>query len=279
VGDDQIHDPWLDESLTQFTTALYFRDRYGAAGMRGYVEQALQHGYDEVKGTSEDKRADLPVAAYDEGQYGVIVYEKAPLFFNAIYNEIGDEKFNQLLQDYFKQYRYGVAYPQDFLKVAENYVSKDKLDEFLKEWITTPSGTPTPTQYPSIPIPPGVFYQGIQQDLAEINFYADSTTEPAKSVAASYADLLKQQGWETCTGEQCNFVNVTDTRFLGTYQFGQGPRAPLVTIGINMMIKAGEQISLFLKNCGKITETKDASSRSSEGCLVLLPPNLATPAP
>jgi aminopeptidase N len=138
VGDDQIHDPWLDEALTQFTTALYFRDQYGAAGMQSYVEQALQRGYDRVKGTAEDKRADLPVSAYDEGQYGAIVYEKAPLFFNAIYDEIGDEKFNQLLQDYFKQYRYGVAYLQDFLKVAEDYVGKAKLDELVKEWITTP---------------------------------------------------------------------------------------------------------------------------------------------
>ena len=66
------------------------------------------------------------------------MYGKAPLFFNAIYEEIGDEKFNQLLQDYFTQHRYGVAYPQDFLKVAEEYVGKAKLDELLKEWITTP---------------------------------------------------------------------------------------------------------------------------------------------
>ena len=34
-------------------------------------------------------------------QYGAIVYGKAALFFNAIYDAIGDEKFNQLLQDYF----------------------------------------------------------------------------------------------------------------------------------------------------------------------------------
>ena len=138
VGDDQIHDPWSDESLTQFTTALYFRDQHGPAGMQSYVEQGLQAGYDRVKGTAEDKRADLPVAAYTEGQYGAIVYEKAPLFFNAIYQEIGDEKFNQLLQDYFEQYRYGVAYPKDFIAIAAKYVGQDKLDEMLKKWITTP---------------------------------------------------------------------------------------------------------------------------------------------
>ena len=137
VGNDQIDEPWLDEALTQFTTGLYFREMYGQQGLRGFLE-SLQGRYERVRGTEEDKRSDLPVAGYDERQYGAIVYGKAPLFFNAIYEAIGDEKFNQLLQDYFKQHRYGVAYPQDFLKVAEEYVGKEKLDELLKEWIETP---------------------------------------------------------------------------------------------------------------------------------------------
>jgi aminopeptidase N len=137
VGNDQIDEPWLDEALTQFTTALYFREIYGLQGLSGFID-SLQGRYERVKGTSEDKRSDLPVSGYSESEYGAIVYGKAPLFFNAIYEEIGDEKFNQLLQDYFEQHRYSVAYPQDFLKVAEGYVGKAKLDELVKEWITTP---------------------------------------------------------------------------------------------------------------------------------------------
>ncbi len=137
VGNDQIDEPWLDESLTQFTTALYYREQYGPQGVRGYVE-SLKDRYDRVKGTSNDKRADLPVGEYSERQYGAIVYGKAALFFNALYEALGDEKFDQLLQEYYTTYRYGVAYPKDFLKVAEGYVGKTKLDELLKEWITTP---------------------------------------------------------------------------------------------------------------------------------------------
>ena len=55
-----------------------------------------------------------------------------------LYDEIGDAKFDQLLQDYFKQHRYGVAYPKDFLKMAEGYVGQAKLDELVEEWIETP---------------------------------------------------------------------------------------------------------------------------------------------
>ena len=138
VGNDQIDEPWLDESFAQFTTALYYRDRYGAVAMQSYVEQALTALYDRVKGTDQDKRADLPVGAYSEKQYSPIVYGKAALFFNALYEALGDAKFNQFMQDYFQTYRYGVAYPQDLFAVAAKYVGQAKLDELVKEWITTP---------------------------------------------------------------------------------------------------------------------------------------------
>jgi hypothetical protein len=137
VGNDQVDEPWLDEALTQFTTALYTLDQYGKNGLNGYV-QSLEDRYDRVKGTAQDQRSDLPVAEYSSRQYGAIVYGKAALFFNAIYEQIGAEKFDQLLQDYFEQHRYGVAYPQDFLKITEEYVGQAKLEELLKEWITTP---------------------------------------------------------------------------------------------------------------------------------------------
>ncbi len=138
VGNDQIDEPWLDEAFAQFTTALYYRDQYGAASMQGYVEQALTALYARVKGTDQDKRADLPVGAYSESQYSPIVYGKAALFFNALYEALGDAKFDQFMQEYFQTYRYGVAYPKDLLAIAAKYVGQAKLDALVKEWITGP---------------------------------------------------------------------------------------------------------------------------------------------
>ena len=36
VGDDQLDDPWLDESFAQFATLQYFTDEYGASGADGF---------------------------------------------------------------------------------------------------------------------------------------------------------------------------------------------------------------------------------------------------
>jgi aminopeptidase N len=137
VGNDQVDEPWLDEALTQFSTGLYYRDVYGLAGLTGFVDH-LKNRYQRVQGTPDDLRADLPVAEYSVPQYSSLVYGKAPLFFNALYEELGDAKFNQLLQEYFQRYRYEVAYPQDFLTLAEQYAGKGPLAKMMEKWLTTP---------------------------------------------------------------------------------------------------------------------------------------------
>ena len=73
-----------------------------------------------------------------KSKYSPIVYGKAALFFNALYEALGDEKFNQFMQEYFETYRYGMAYPKDLLTIAAKYVGQAKLDELVKEWITGP---------------------------------------------------------------------------------------------------------------------------------------------
>ena len=114
----------------------------------------------------------------------------------------------------------------------------------------------------------------IQVIVAQINFYADNTDYPTKSGATSYAALLEQQGWQPCKGG-CDFVLVTDTDFLGAYQYGDEANHPLLLIGINAMIEEGQETSLYVKNCGIITETKSEASLSPTGCSVLLPEQLA----
>jgi len=138
VGNDQVDAPWLDEALTQFTTALYYQDVYGQSGYDGYVKQGLQQRYDRVKGTDEDKRGDLPVAAYSGREYGAIVYGKAALFFDAVRQQIGDEKTNAWMQTYFNTYRYGIAHEADLLKAIETQLDAKAVDELMQKWIRSP---------------------------------------------------------------------------------------------------------------------------------------------
>ena len=138
VGNDQVDEPWLDEALTQFTTALYYEDVYGQSGYDSYVKQGLQQRYERVKGTDDDKRSDLPVAAYSGLQYGAIVYGKAALFFEAVRQQIGDDKSNAWLQTYFNTYRYGIAHEADLLKAIETQLDAQTVEELMQQWIRSP---------------------------------------------------------------------------------------------------------------------------------------------
>jgi aminopeptidase N len=138
VGNDQLDDPWLDESLTQFTTALYYFDQYGQGGLDGDLNQDLLRRYNRVKGTADDKRADLPVASYSGFQYSSLVYGKAPLFFYALWQKMDDAKYNAFMQNYFQANRYGVAKVADLLKAIETQLDKATIDDLMRQWITTP---------------------------------------------------------------------------------------------------------------------------------------------
>jgi len=143
----------------------------------------------------------------------------------------------------------------------------------------------SPKSYPLIPLPDGIFYQGITiekgplEGLISVNFYADDNVYPTESGAITYLALLRQNGWDICTGSKCKLMDftITDTRTLGVYQYGQEPGSPVLMAITNTMIEPGQQTTLFLKNCGEVKETKDQDLSSSEGCLVLLPDEFTTP--
>ena len=86
VGNDQLDDPWLDESLTQWATMMYYYDVYGQAGYDG-SRQGMDSRWARVD--YEDIPIGMPVANYHDNEYGAIVYGRGPLFFEALRDEMG----------------------------------------------------------------------------------------------------------------------------------------------------------------------------------------------
>jgi aminopeptidase N len=131
VGNDQQDEPWLDEALTQYSTALFYEVNEGweEAG-----EEMFAPWYEGIKGTEWDGPIDLPVSEYEEITYGPLVYGKGPLFFHVLRQEVGDEAFFAILQVYFDTYRYQIASGPDFLAVAEQ-VSGQDLSALFQEWL------------------------------------------------------------------------------------------------------------------------------------------------
>jgi hypothetical protein len=133
VGNDQVNTPWLDEGLAEYSMALYYEDALGEAHANTLVNQrwlvpyqvAVENGYDAV--------VNQPSSAFT-WEYEVIVYAKAALFFHALHQELGDDVFRAVLHRYAEQYRWEVATPEDFLRVAESTSGQD-LDGLYSQWI------------------------------------------------------------------------------------------------------------------------------------------------
>jgi hypothetical protein len=131
VGDDQLDDPWLDESLTQFATLQYYTDEYGESGARGF-QDSLEDRWAQV--IHKKIPIGLPVAKYTPREYGAIVYGRGPLFFVALRDEMGTEVFDAFLKDYVETLSWKISTPQSLQSLAEKHCACD-LQKIFEEWV------------------------------------------------------------------------------------------------------------------------------------------------
>jgi Peptidase family M1 domain len=131
VGDDQLDDPWLDESLTQFATLQYYTDEYGESGARGF-RNSLEGRWASVH--NEKIPIGLPVAKYTGQEYGAIVYGRGPLFFVALRDEMGTEAFDSFLKDYTQTLSWKISTPENLQTLAEKHCACD-LQKIFEEWV------------------------------------------------------------------------------------------------------------------------------------------------
>ncbi len=119
VGSDQIMEPWLDESLAQYSTSLYIEGRYGRAVADAQRNERFTQRYQQELNTGHDAPVDQPTAAFDRSMYFTIIYGKGPLFYGAVRAAVGDAQFNTWLRTFFMRYRYRIAHRDDLLNLAD----------------------------------------------------------------------------------------------------------------------------------------------------------------
>lgn len=124
VGNDQIHEPWLDEGLVTYFTDEFLKgdrlDQYYANEEALLAKSNIQiegiHGYTRW-------------SAYWSG-----VYRKGSLMYYKLRKEMGEEAFSDFIRDYVKNFRNQIVTQSDFIHFAQKYTDKD-LDAFFKKWL------------------------------------------------------------------------------------------------------------------------------------------------
>ncbi len=131
VGNDQIHHPWLDESLTQYNTLLYFQAMQGQAGYQRAMDE-FQQRWDYID--DADIPLDLPVSAYDEAEYSGIIYGRGGLFFDALRRRLGEDAFATFQKTYYHTFAWDIATSQGLQHVAEKACQCD-LSPLFQSWV------------------------------------------------------------------------------------------------------------------------------------------------
>lgn len=131
VGNDQEGEPWLDESITQYATYLYYVDTYGGQGAQGL----LSSFYSRWDAVSRDPTAIGQAAEnYVGNEYSAIIYGRGAIFMVELEKFMGEEAFAELMMDYVQSNAWEVGTAEEFRALAEEHCECD-LAEFWAEWV------------------------------------------------------------------------------------------------------------------------------------------------
>jgi hypothetical protein len=134
VGNDQIKTPWMDESLAQYSTLMYFEKSAGENIAARLRESLFEQPYEQLKSQGRDQPIGLPVASYTAQNYTDVIYRKGPLYFDSLRQVVGDQKFIEILQQYYSDNRYSIATPQSWLAAVQK-VSGDPQMGLYDLWV------------------------------------------------------------------------------------------------------------------------------------------------
>ncbi|MBI2845772.1 MAG: M1 family metallopeptidase [Chloroflexi bacterium] len=137
VGNDVLEEPWVDEALATFSSLLYLEEALGRAAYNEGLA-VYRFRYEDASDLDPGHLITDPVSAFPGGAgYFGFVYGQGALFYNELRRLIGDEPLYTALQNYYTDFKYGIATGDDLLAYLEDYSNRE-LDALYEEWLFTP---------------------------------------------------------------------------------------------------------------------------------------------
>ena len=128
IGNDEISEPWLDEALTEYSTVLYFEQKYGKDVGNKLIKtmeiQTKNHSSENIFKPSTQYRNSI--------DYSLNVYTKGALAFNEVRKQVGDKVFFDTLKEYFSKYMYENVNGVKFVEIWNN--KGVDIDKIIREY-------------------------------------------------------------------------------------------------------------------------------------------------
>ncbi len=141
VGNSVLTESWLDEAMASYSQIVYQEEIHGPDAAERELD-GFRERYRRAIALGRDAPVDQPTTAF-HGNYVLLVYGKAVLFFQALRKQIGEEAFDRFLHAHYANHRYDYTTGADLLADAEGACSCD-LHPLYHNWIEGVGGVEVP---------------------------------------------------------------------------------------------------------------------------------------
>ncbi|QAT60104.1 M1 family peptidase [Acidilutibacter cellobiosedens] len=135
VGNNEIDEAWLDESLATYSESIYIGETYGEKERDRYMD-ILKINYEHMKDALKfDETVVKPLSKFkDWDDYGSLVYTKGALFIDSIRKDYGEKALYRILNRYYEEFKYLNATTENFKRVCED-VTGDDFTPRMNLWL------------------------------------------------------------------------------------------------------------------------------------------------
>ncbi len=141
VGNNEYNYGWLDEGLTEYTTALFYEKNPSYSLKYDDIISSANSSYcmfvevyTDIFGTVDTSMNRALNEYKTEPEYIYISYVKGTLLFDSLRDIMGSKAFFKCLKTYFKTYQGKNATPQDMINCFEK-TSLRNLESFFNSWL------------------------------------------------------------------------------------------------------------------------------------------------
>ena len=135
VGSDPINDSFIDESLTEFSTLLYTRNKYDEATYNNLKQKYLLAPYARYKHLIKDATVHRPITKLDSWMdLSMLMYIRGCMMYMDMENIIGKEKMLETLKSYYSAYSFDIVSAKEWKQHFSASLDYD-WESFFNKWL------------------------------------------------------------------------------------------------------------------------------------------------
>ena len=140
LGSNERYHTWMDEGFNEYTCIRYWQDKYADQNERFVISELVQDKLGIAKNlkfsffeyfsyamsakSPDAQPLNLKADEYKGGNYG-LNYNKTSVFTRFLQHYLGEEKMDEIMQNYYETWKFRHPYPEDVRVIFEKHTDKD----------------------------------------------------------------------------------------------------------------------------------------------------------